>query len=141
MGPPAFQDSGAPPVAIAGPADVRIAYRACDQLRHDASDRRMHERATQRAWWAEWRHQHTLAKSGAHVAEQQGATDNLRSEIDMFQAKVRDLRQRLLAAQTQHFRVINPGVVVQPTPPARRPRGHGAVIGWNDAQRRANLLR
>lgn len=147
VGSPAVQDGAAPPAAVSGLADVRVAYREYVQLRQEASYwRRMHERATQRAQWVERRHQHELAKSGARVAEHQAEIASLRIEIDVLQAKVRDLRQRVFGAHTEQSRVVNPGVVEQAAPPARRPRGqqrgrrgHGRRLATQLPQRTETL--
>ena len=47
----------------------------------------------------------------------------LRNEIELLQAKVRDLRQRVFGAHTEQSSTVNPGVAVQGAPPPRRTRG------------------
>ena len=121
---PAGAGSSPAPGSAGEPPAVWVAYAEYVQLRHEANyRRRMHERAVERAQWIERQHQHELAKSRAREAAQQTVIATLRSEIEMLQAKVRDLRQRVFGTHTEQSRVVNPGVAAQGAPLPRRPRG------------------
>ena len=121
---PAGAGSSPGPRSAGEPPAVWVAYAEYVQLRHEANyRRRMHERAVERAQWIERQHQHELAKSRAREAAQQTVITTLRSEIEMLQAKVRDLRQRVFGTHTEQSRVVNPGVAAQGAPLPRRPRG------------------
>jgi len=101
-----------------------VAYAEYVQLRYEANYwRRMHERAVERAQWIERQHQHALAKSRAREAAQQTVIATLRSEIELLQARVRDLRQRVFGTHTEQSRAVNPGVAAQGALLPRRPRG------------------
>lgn len=121
---PAGAGSSPAPGSAGEPPAVWVAYAEYVQLRYEANYRRcMHERAVERAQWIERRHQHELTKSRAREAAQQTVITTLRSEIEMLQAKVRDLRQRVFGTHTEQSRVVNPGVAAQGAPLPRRPRG------------------
>jgi len=73
-----------------------------------------HQRAVARAQWVGRRHDHEMER--ARLRE-----STLRAELDLAQAQLRDLRQRVFGARTEQSRFINPAMqgVVGP----RRPRG------------------
>lgn len=124
VGSPADAGSAAAPGAAGEPPPVLVAYREYVQLRYEANYwRRMHERAAERAQWVERRHQHELTKAAARETARQTEMATLRSEIELLQAKVRDLRQRVFGTHTEKSRVVNPGVAAQGAPLPRRPRG------------------
>jgi len=76
--------------------------------------RTAHERALTRAQWVGRRHDHEMERARRRESR-------LRVELDLAQAQLRDLRQRVFGARTEQSRFINP--VVQGAVGPRRPRG------------------